>query len=48
MTDDLEKIQSREMDALGIAFMGFLMGVGTIVGIWFLVGLIQVLSKMMG
>ena len=48
MTEHAEKINEREMVSLGIAFMGFLMGVGAILGIWFLSGLLQVMSKMMG
>ena len=48
MTEHAEKIQEREMMTLGMAFMGFLMGVGAILGIWFLTGLLQVMSKMMG
>ena len=48
MTEYAEEIQEREMVTLGMAFMGFLMGVGSILGIWFLTGLLQVMSKMMG
>ena len=48
MTEYAEEIQEREMVTLGMAFMGFLMGVGAILGIWFLSGLLQVISKMMG
>ena len=33
---------------MGIAFMGFLKGVGSILGIWFLIGLLQVMSKREG
>ena len=40
--------QEQEMVSLGMAFMGFLMGVGAICGIWFLSGLFQMLSKMLG
>ena len=36
MTEDSKQIQDREMKTLGMAFMGFLMGVGAILGIWFL------------
>jgi len=48
MTEQAEQIHEREMVTLGMAFMGFLMGVGAILGIWFLTGLLQVLSKIMG
>ena len=48
MTEHAEEIQEREMITMGMAFMGFLMGVGSILGIWFLSGLLQVLSHMMG
>jgi len=48
MTEHVREIQEQEMVTLGMAFMGFLMGVGAILGIWFLSGLLQVISKMMG
>ena len=48
MTEDTKKIQEQEMTTIGMAFMGFLMGVGAILGVWFLTGLLQVISKMMG
>jgi hypothetical protein len=48
MTEEAKQIQSQDMSGIGMAFMGFLMGVGSIVGIWFVAGLIQVLHKMMG
>jgi len=48
MTEHVTEIQEQEMVTLGMAFMGFLMGVGAIFGIWFLSGLLQVISKMMG
>ena len=47
MTEHATEIQEQEMVTLGMAFMGFLMGVGAILGIWFLSGLLQVISKMM-
>ena len=43
-----QEYQSQEMSKIGMAFMGFLMGVGSILGVWFVFGLIQVLPKMMG
>ena len=48
MTEQATKHHESEMVTLGMAFMGFLMGVGAICGIWFLSGLLQVLSKLMG
>lgn len=48
MTEYANQVNEREMITLGMAFMGFLMGVGSILGIWFLTGLLQVLSQMMG
>ena len=47
MSDNTKEIEYQEMDTVGMAFMGFLMGAGVILGIWFLSGLIQVISKMM-
>ena len=44
MTEHAKQFQEREMMTLGMAFMGFLMGVGAILGVWFLSGLLQVLS----
>ena len=48
MLEHEEEIHKREMKTMGMAFMGFLMGVGAILGIWFLSGFIQVMSIMMG
>ena len=48
MTEQATKHHEGEMVTLGMAFMGFLMGAGAILGIWFLTGLLQVLSKLMG
>ena len=48
MMEHAKQFQEREMVTLGMAFMGFLMGVGSILGIWFLSGWLQVLSHMMG
>ncbi|MBW2472297.1 MAG: hypothetical protein JRE18_09475 [Deltaproteobacteria bacterium] len=48
MTEMAKKHHERDMVTLGMPFMGFLMGVGAICGIWFLSGLLQVLSKLMG
>ena len=46
MVDRTEKMQQQEMTTLGMAFMGFLMGVGAILGMWFLSGMLVVLNKM--
>jgi len=43
-----EKHNDSEMKLFGMTFMGFLMGLGAILGIWFLAGLLQVLSKLKG
>jgi len=48
MTEQTENHHEREMVTLGMTFMGFLMGIGALCGIWFLSGLLQVLSKLMG
>lgn len=48
MTEHAKQMQEREMMTLGMAFMGFLMGVGAILGVWFLSGFLQTLSIMMG
>ena len=48
MTEHAKEYHEGEMVSLGMAFMGFLMGVGAILGIWFLSGLLQVMSKMTG
>jgi len=48
MTDHAKQMQEKEMTTLGMAFMGFLMGVGAILGIWFLSGLLRVLPVVFG
>jgi len=48
MTEQAEQFQKQEMKTLGMAFMGFMMGVGAILGIWFLTGLLPLVSVMMG
>ena len=48
MTNKTEHLQNQEMSKVGMAFMGFLMGLGAILGIWFVSGLIQIFPKMMG
>ena len=43
----IQQKQDQEMVTLGMAFMGFLMAIGSICGVWFVSGLIVVLSKLM-
>ena len=43
----IQEKQNREMVSLGMAFMGFLMAMGAICGVWFVSGLIIVLTKLM-
>ena len=47
MTEQAEQFQKQEMTSLGMAFMGFLMGVGAVLGIWFLSGLVPLVSMML-
>jgi len=47
MNEQATKHHEGEMVTLGMAFMGFLMGVGALCGIWFLSGLLQVLLKLL-
>jgi len=42
----IQERQDQEMKTLGRAFMGFLMAMGAICGIWFISGLIVVLTKL--
>jgi len=39
--------QDQEMETLGRAFIGFLMAMGVICGLWFASGLLVVFTKMM-
>ena len=48
MTDRIEQLQSQEMSKVGMAFMGFIMGIASIFGIWFVVELIKIFPRMMG
>lgn len=48
MSAKVEKYNDSEMKLIGMTFMGFLMGLGAIVGIWFLVGMLELLPKMLG
>jgi len=43
---NIQEKQSQEMVSLGMAFMGFLMAMGAICGVWFVSGLIVVLTKL--
>ena len=46
MTDHIKKeAYDREMDFLGKIYNGFLLGIGSIMGIWFLSGLLYVILK---
>ena len=48
MSEFAGKDQEQEMFTLGNAFMGFLIGIGAIGGIWFLSGLLELLTTTMG
>ena len=48
MTEQVQQTNEGEMFTMGMAFMGFLMGVSAICGILFLSELFQMMSKMMG
>jgi hypothetical protein len=48
MIEYAENKQEQEMFSLGTTFMGFLMGIGTILGIWLLSGLVQLFLMIMG
>ena len=48
MSEHAGKNQEQEMFSIGTTFMGFLMGVGAVCGIWFLSGVIEVIAKMFG
>jgi hypothetical protein len=48
MTEYARKNQVQEMFSLGMAFKGFLIGVGAIGGIWVFTVLLQMFSKGMG
>ncbi len=48
MTEQMiQERQDQEMVTLGMAFMGFMMAMGAICGVWFVSGLIVVLTKLM-
>jgi len=47
MAEQAEQYHKKEMTTLGMAFMGFMMGVGAILGIWFLSGLVPLVSMML-
>ena len=48
MSEQVEKYNEKEMKLIGMTFMAFLMGLGVICGVWFLVGMLEVLPKIMG
>ena len=48
MSEHVRKNEKREEFSLGMTFMGFLMGIGAIGGIWFLSGLLELLTTSMG
>jgi hypothetical protein len=48
MSQKVEKYNESEMKLIGMTFMGFLMGLGAILGIWFLVNMLEILPKMLG
>ena len=45
MADYKEEIYEQEMYTLGKAFTGYLIGIGTILSMWFLSGLYYVILK---
>ena len=48
MSEYAGKDHKQEMFSIETAFMGFLMGIGAIGGIWFLSGLLELLTTSMG
>ena len=45
MSEYAENKHEQEMKTLGMAFMGFLMGVGALLGIWFFPSMVITLIK---
>jgi hypothetical protein len=48
MSKKVEKYNDSEMKLIGMTFMGFLMGLSAILGIWFLVNMLEIMPKMLG
>jgi hypothetical protein len=48
MTKQEEKYNEKEMKLIGMTFMAFLMGLGVICGVWFLVNMVELLPKFLG
>ena len=45
MSENTKEIYEQEMDALGKIFLGFLLALGVLLGMWFLSGLFYVILK---
>jgi len=43
MTEHIKEMYEQEVVTFGQAFIGFLLGVGSILGMWFLSGLLHVI-----
>ena len=48
MTEYVGNNQEQEMFSPGRAFMGILMGIGAITGLWLLSGLVEMFAKIFG
>jgi len=47
MKEHTKEIQEQEMFTFSMVFMGFLMGIGSVLGMWIVSGLLQVLANKM-